>query len=109
MAMFFSPVLLVTLAAVRRVEEGQASGGQAAVRELGGVFGIAVLASVFASYGGYESADAFSDGTVVAVALGAVVVALGALSCLAVPPLATKDRRRTTAAHEIIAAMKGEA
>ena len=34
-------------------EEGQASGANNAIRELGGVFGVAVLASVFAHYGGY--------------------------------------------------------
>ncbi len=38
-----------------REEEGQASGANNAIRELGGVFGVAVLASIFASYGGYES------------------------------------------------------
>ena len=36
-------------------EEGQASGANNAIRELGGVFGVAVLASVFARYGGYET------------------------------------------------------
>ena len=39
-----------------RKEEGQASGANNAIRELGGVFGVAVLASVFARYGGYERA-----------------------------------------------------
>ena len=38
---------------VRPGEEGQASGANNAIRELGGVFGVAVLASVFAHYGGY--------------------------------------------------------
>jgi EmrB/QacA subfamily drug resistance transporter len=108
MAMFFAPVLLIVLAAVRRVEEGQASGAQAAIRELGGVFGVAVLATVFASYGGYASAESFSDGTAVAVWVGAVVVAVGALACLAIPPLREREQRRTTAAHEVIALMKGE-
>ena len=42
-----------------REEEGQASGANNAIRELGGVFGVAVLASVFASFGGYESGQAF--------------------------------------------------
>ena len=36
-------------------EEGQASGANNAIRELGGVFGVAVLASVFAHDGGYTS------------------------------------------------------
>src|SRR3989454_3396193 len=52
MALFFAPVANVVLSAVRPEEEGQASGANNAIRELGGVFGVAVLASVFASYGG---------------------------------------------------------
>ena len=96
MAMFFAPVQLVMLAAVRRVEEGRASGVQAAVRELGGVFGISVLASIFGRSGGYGSPDSFSDGTVVAIAVGALVVALGAIACPAVPTLGGREQRRTT-------------
>src|SRR5438270_7784406 len=45
MAMFWAPVANVVLAAVKPEEEGQASGAQNAIRELGGVFGVAVLAS----------------------------------------------------------------
>ena len=48
MAMFFAPVANVVLSAVRPQEEG-ASGANNAIRELGGVFGVAVLASVFAT------------------------------------------------------------
>ena len=55
MALFFAPVANVVLSAVRPEEEGQASGANNAIRELGGVFGVAVLASVFAHYGGYGS------------------------------------------------------
>ena len=51
MALFFAPVANVVLSAVRPEEEGQASGANNAIRELGGVFGVAVLASVFAQYG----------------------------------------------------------
>ena len=49
MALFFAPIANVVLSAVRPQEEGQASGANNAIRELGGVFGVAVLASVFAS------------------------------------------------------------
>ena len=62
MALFFAPVANVVLVAVRTVEEGQASGANNAIRELGGVFGVAVLASVFAHYGGYTSGTSFVDG-----------------------------------------------
>ena len=55
MALFFAPVANVVLSSVRREEEGKASGANNAIRELGGVFGVAVLASIFAHYGGYES------------------------------------------------------
>ena len=55
-----------------------ASGANNAVRELGGVLGIAILASVFASRGSYASGHAFVAGTRPAVAVGAVVVGIGA-------------------------------
>src|SRR2546423_4672289 len=55
MALFFAPVANVVLGSVRPEEEGQASGANNAIRELGGVFGVAVLASVFSHYGGYTS------------------------------------------------------
>jgi EmrB/QacA subfamily drug resistance transporter len=85
MALFFAPVANVVLSAVRPEEEGQASGANNAIRELGGVFGVAVLASVFSSYGGYESGLAFVDGLVPAVWAGAAVVALGAVAAFLIP------------------------
>ena len=75
MGMFFAPVANVVLSAVRPVEEGKASGANNAIREVGGVFGVAVLASLFSRYGGYESAETFNDGLVVATWVGAAVVA----------------------------------
>ncbi len=56
MALFFAPVANVVLSAVRPQEEGKASGANNAIREVGGVFGVAVLASVFSRVGGYGSA-----------------------------------------------------
>src|SRR5215211_3505100 len=47
MALFFAPVANVVLSSVRPEEEGQASGANNAIRELGGVFGVAVLAAIF--------------------------------------------------------------
>jgi hypothetical protein len=49
------------------------------------VFGVAVLASIFTRYGGYESPATFTDGLVVATWVGAVVVGVGALVALAIP------------------------
>src|SRR3954470_8960320 len=84
MGMFFAPIANVVLSAVRGEEEGQASGANNAVRELGGVLGVAVLASVFAHYGGYTSGTAFVDGMNPAVFAGAAVVALGSVAAFAI-------------------------
>jgi EmrB/QacA subfamily drug resistance transporter len=85
MALFFAPVANVVLSSVRPEEEGQASGANNAIRELGGVFGVAVLASVFSHYGGYGTGQSFVDGLTPAIWVGAVVVALGAVAALFIP------------------------
>jgi EmrB/QacA subfamily drug resistance transporter len=85
MGLFFAPVANVVLSAVRPEEEGQASGANNAIRELGGVFGVAVLAAVFNAYGGYGSPQDYVDGLVPAVWVGAAVVAVGALTALLIP------------------------
>jgi EmrB/QacA subfamily drug resistance transporter len=85
MALFFAPVANVVLSAVRPSEEGQASGANNTIRELGGVFGVAVLAAVFSHVGGYTSAESFSHGMNTAVIVGAGVVALGAVAAFAMP------------------------
>lgn len=85
MALFFAPMANIVLSAVRPEEEGQASGANNAIRELGGVFGVAVLAAVFARVGGYESGRAYVDGMNPALLIGAGVVALGALASFAIP------------------------
>ena len=95
MGLFFAPVANVVLSAVRPQEEGQASGANNAIREVGGVFGVAVLASVFSRFGGYASPQAFVDGLQAAVLVGAVVVAFGAAAAFAVP------RQRRSAALEL--------
>src|SRR5205823_5862892 len=90
MALFFAPVANVVLGAVRPEEEGQASGANNAIRELGGVFGVAVLASVFSHYGGYQSGASFVDGLTPAVWIGAALVGVGALAALAIPSRRSK-------------------
>src|ERR671931_635668 len=90
MAMFWAPVANVVLSAVRTDEEGQASGAQNAIRELGGVFGVAVLASVWTHYGSYRTGASFVDGMTPAVWVGAVIVLLGAVAAFAIPRRARK-------------------
>src|SRR6185369_11886561 len=85
MALFFAPVANVVLSSVRREEEGKASGANNAIRELGGVFGVAVLASIFSHYGGYESPATYVDGLTPALWVGAAIVGAGAIAALFVP------------------------
>jgi hypothetical protein len=46
---------------------------------------VAVLASVFSAHGSYVSQQAFSDGLVAALPVGAAVLAAGAVMALFVP------------------------
>ncbi len=85
MSMFFAPTANLVLSAVHADEEGRASGANNTIREIGGVFGVAVLASVFAAKGGYASPQTFVDGMVPAVWLGAAAVTVAAVAALAVP------------------------
>ena len=85
MALVFSPVANAILGAVKPHEAGQASGANNAIRELGGVLGVAVLAAVFSASGGYESGQAFVDGLQPALFVGAGVLAVGAVAALLVP------------------------
>src|SRR3954471_24676442 len=84
-ALVFAPAANAVLSAVRPSEAGQASGATNAIREVGGVFGVAVLASVFSAAGSYASPAAFNDGLVAAGWVGATVLALGAIAALFVP------------------------
>jgi EmrB/QacA subfamily drug resistance transporter len=84
MGLFFAPVANVVLSSVSPDEEGQASGATSAIRELGGVFGVAVLASVFTHYGSYASPATFSAGLAPAVWIGAAVVLAGSIAAFAI-------------------------
>ena len=66
-------------------EMGIASGTNSAIREIGGVFGVAVLASVFAHSGVYTSAHAFTDHFKDAVWFGAAFSAVGIFAAAALP------------------------
>ena len=98
MGLFFAPIANVVLSAVRPDEEGKASGANNAIREIGGVFGVAILASIFSANGSYASGQAFVDGMVPALQLGAVVVGIGAVVGLAIgarPRTVTEPGRMT--------------
>jgi EmrB/QacA subfamily drug resistance transporter len=85
MSLFFAPVANMVLGSVRRHEEGIASGANNAIRELGGVFGIAVLGAVFSAQGGYASGASFVSGMSSAVWVGAAAVAGASAAAFALP------------------------
>ncbi len=78
--------------AVRPHEIGQASGVFNMLRQLGGVFGVAVGVAVFAHEGGYASPAAFTDGFAPALGAAAVLALAGALAAAGMP-----GRRRVPA------------
>ncbi|MCO5969037.1 DHA2 family efflux MFS transporter permease subunit [Actinoallomurus soli] len=82
------------LNAVAPEQIGKASGVFNTGRQLGGAFGVAVLALVFSETGGYAGPAAFSDGFARAIAVSGALSLAGAVAALAVPG------RRTTPAPE---------
>jgi EmrB/QacA subfamily drug resistance transporter len=85
MALVFAPSANAVLSSVRTEQAGQASGANNAIREVGGVLGVAVLASVFTGAGGYGSPQEFVNGLIPAVWVGVAVLGAGALTVLALP------------------------
>jgi EmrB/QacA subfamily drug resistance transporter len=97
MALVFAPSANAVLASVRTSQTGQASGATNAIRELGGVLGIAVLATVFTSHGSYLSPQAYVNGLVPAMWVGAFVLAAGALIAAVLP----FNTRESASAHAL--------
>jgi EmrB/QacA subfamily drug resistance transporter len=99
MALVFAPSAGALLSVVTPAQAGQASGTNNAIREVGGVFGVAVLSTIFSESGALSSTQGFVDGAVPALWVGAAVVAVGALVALALP-----RRRRSAQATQSVAA-----
>jgi EmrB/QacA subfamily drug resistance transporter len=97
MALVFAPSANAVLASVATVEAGKASGATNAIRELGGVLGISVLATVFTSHGGYGSPGAFLRGLTPAIWVGVGVLGAGALLAALLP----FNTRASAAAHAL--------
>ncbi len=86
---------LAVMNSVEREELGKASGAFNMLRQLGGVFGVAILTAVFASAGGVGSAREFSGGFVPAIVVAAVLSAAGALAAATAPARRTKVLERS--------------
>jgi MFS family permease len=89
-ALCLPTVANAVLGAVPLQEAGIASGTNSMLRELGGVLGIAVLASVFARQGVYHSPRVFINGFTQALWVGVGLSAIGCAAALLMP-----TRRRT--------------
>jgi EmrB/QacA subfamily drug resistance transporter len=85
MGLTFAPISTMALSSVSPNERGVASGANNTIRELGVAVGVAVLASVFSSYGDYRTAQSFVDGLVPAVMVGSAVIAAGAIVAFWLP------------------------
>ena len=76
-SMCFPTVANAVVGVVQPHEIGVASGANSAMRELGGVFGVAVLSAVFVRPGVYTSAHEFAHGMQAAMWVAAVFSVLG--------------------------------
>ncbi|MEV6268187.1 MFS transporter [Kribbella sp. NPDC051936] len=85
MGLTFAPSASVVMASASDADRGVASGTNNTIREVGVAMGVAVLASVFASSGSYESPTQYAAGLVPAVWTGAAIVAAGTLVALLLP------------------------
>jgi hypothetical protein len=99
--MAIPPAASSVVGAVAQEEVGKAAGANSMLRELGGVFGIAILVAVFAGAGSYASAEAFSDGFAPAIAVSAALSLVGAIAGLGLPgrPQAPGAARRPLPVH----------
>ena len=68
------------LGSVAQDAVGKAAGTNSVMRELGGVFGIAIAVAVFAGAGSYASPEAFTDGFAPAVGVAAGLALVGAVA-----------------------------
>jgi EmrB/QacA subfamily drug resistance transporter len=84
-SMAIPPAASSVVGAVAPEEVGKAAGANSMLRELGGVFGIAILVAVFAGAGSYASAEAFSDGFAPAIGVSAALSLVGAIAAIGVP------------------------
>jgi MFS family permease len=106
-SMCFPTVANAVMGSVPLAEAGVASGTNS-MRELGGVLGIAVLASVFARHGVYHSPRVFIDGFTHALWVGVGLSAVGSVAALLVPGrkrIVEASAPAALATHEPIAEM----
>ncbi len=96
----FPTVANAVVGSVPASEMGIASGTNSALREIGGVFGVAILATVFSHPGDYTSAQTFVDHFKNAVWIGAAFSAIDVLAALALPGRTEAGPRTDELTHD---------
>jgi EmrB/QacA subfamily drug resistance transporter len=104
----FPTVANAVVGSVPSSEMGIASGTNSAVREIGGVFGIAILATVFAHPGVYTSPSTFIDHFKNAVWLGAAFSAVGIVAAAVLPGRTHAEPGLALSTHDVELAVAGE-
>ena len=105
----FPTVANAVVGSVPSSEMGIASGTNSALRELGGVFGIAILAAVFVHPGVYTSSSTFIEHFKNAVWLGAAFSAIGIIAAALLPGRTHVDSDLALPAHDPDLAVAGTA
>jgi EmrB/QacA subfamily drug resistance transporter len=107
-AMCFPTVANAVVAAVPIEDSGVAAGTNNALREVGGVFGVAILAAVFAGTGDYSSPARFISGFKAAEIVAAAVSVAGIVAAVLAPSkkavAASQDAATPLAAPRSLAA-----
>jgi EmrB/QacA subfamily drug resistance transporter len=99
-------VTRAVVGSVPHADIGKASGSFSMMRQLGGAFGVAIAAAVFATAGGYTSAAAFSAGFGPAIGAAAGLALAAALAGLALQ--GRKDTPRERPAGRVAEAHQAE-
>jgi hypothetical protein len=84
-SMCFPTVANAVTASVPGADAGVAAGTNKALNALGGVFGVAILAAVFAAHGSYVSPASFIAGFRSAEAVAAAVAGAGVVAAVLAP------------------------
>ncbi|HEY0538331.1 MAG TPA: MFS transporter [Actinoallomurus sp.] len=84
-SMGFPTVANMVTGSVPIEDAGVAAGTNSALRELGSVFGVAIIALVFAGNGGYASPETFMDGFRPAMAVAAAIALLAVVPAVLGP------------------------
>jgi EmrB/QacA subfamily drug resistance transporter len=104
----FPTIANAVMGSVPPSEAGVASGTNSSLRELGGVFGVAVLAAVFTHQGVYASPQAFVDGFRPALLVGAALTAVGIIAAVLAPGRAHRRADEAAAAATPALALAAE-